>query len=44
MARFTYGKTFTKKSSRGKFKKGTRIRYKYNSRGRRVGAVKARRR
>lgn len=37
----TYGKPFRKKSSRGKFKKGTMIRYKYVN-GRRVGAVKSR--
>jgi hypothetical protein len=37
----TYGKPFRKKSSKGKFKKGTMIRYKYVN-GRRVGAVKSR--
>lgn len=37
----TYGKAFRKKSSRGKFKKGTKIQYKYVN-GRRVGARKAR--
>lgn len=36
-----YGKAFRKKSSRGKFRKGTLIRYKYQN-GRRVGAVKSR--
>jgi len=42
MAKTTYGKKFRKKSSKGKHKKGTWIRYKYSN-GRRVGAVKARR-
>ena len=37
----TFGKAFRKKSSRGKFKKGTLIRYKYVN-GRRVGSEKAR--
>ena len=37
----TFGKAFRKKSSRGKFKKGTMIRYKYVN-GRRVGAEKTR--
>ena len=37
----TYGKTFRKKTSKGKFKKGTLIKYKYQY-GRRVGAVKSR--
>ena len=37
----TFGKAFRKKSSRGKFKKGTMIRYKYVN-GRRVGSEKAR--
>jgi hypothetical protein len=37
----TYGKPFRKKSSRGKFKKGTWIKYKYVN-GRRVGSVKSR--
>ena len=37
----TYGKSFRKKSSKGKFKKGTLIRYKYVN-GRRVGAEKSR--
>ena len=36
-----YGKSFRKKTSRGKFPKGTLIKYKY-VRGRKVGAVKAR--
>jgi len=36
-----YGKAFRKKTSKGKFKKGTLIRYKYVN-GRRVGAVKSR--
>ena len=42
MARKTtkYGKAFKKKTSGGKFRKGTLIRYKYVN-GRRVGAVKA---
>ena len=34
------GKAFRKKSSGGKFRKGTMIQYKYVN-GRRVGAVKA---
>ena len=37
----TFGKPFRKKSSKGKFKKGTMIRYKYVN-GRRVGAEKSR--
>lgn len=41
MARTRYGKAFRKSSSKGKFRKGTLIRYKYVN-GRRVGAVKAR--
>lgn len=36
----TYGKPFRKKSSKGKFRKGTWIRYKYVN-GRRVGSVKS---
>lgn len=43
MARTRYGKAFRKKSSKGKFRKGTLIRYKYVN-GRRVGAVKSRKR
>ncbi len=35
------GKAFKKKTSGGKFRKGTLIQYKYVN-GRRVGAVKAR--
>jgi len=35
------GKAFRKKTSGGKFRKGTMIQYKYVN-GRRVGAVKAR--
>lgn len=35
------GKPFAKKTSSGKFRKGTMIQYKYVN-GRRVGAVKAR--
>lgn len=35
-----YGKPFRKKSSRGKFKKGTMIRYVYKGR-KRIGAVRA---
>jgi len=38
-----YGKAFKKKGTRGKFKKGTLVQYKYEN-GRRVGTVKARRR
>lgn len=38
----SYGKPFRKKNSRGKHKKGTLIKYKYQN-GRRVGAVKHRR-
>lgn len=42
--RFTgLGKAFKKKGTRGKFKKGTWIRYKYKN-GRRVGAVRSTRR
>lgn len=37
----TFGKAFRKKSSKGKFKKGTWIKYKYVN-GRRVGSVKSR--
>ena len=37
----TYGKPFRKKGSRGKHKKGTLIKYKYQG-GRRVGAVRHR--
>lgn len=37
----TYGKAFKKKSSRGKFRPGTLVKYKYVN-GRRVGTVKAR--
>ena len=36
-----FGKAFKKKSSRGKFKKGTLVRYKYVN-GRRVATEKAR--
>jgi predicted RNA-binding protein len=36
----TYGKSFRKKTSGGKFKKGTLIQYTYQN-GRRVGARKA---
>ena len=39
----TFGKPFKKKTTSGKFKKGTWIKYKYNSKGRRIGAVKSRR-
>ena len=35
----TYGKAFRKKTSRGKHRKGTLIKYKYQN-GRRVGAVR----
>ena len=38
----TYGKAFRKKTSSGKFRKGTWIKYKYQG-GRRVGAVKSKR-
>jgi hypothetical protein len=41
MAKTRYGKAFRKKTSRGKFRKGTLIRYKYVN-GRKVGAVKSR--
>ncbi len=41
MAKARFGKAFRKKSSRGKFRKGTWIRYKYVN-GRKVGAVKSR--
>jgi len=37
----TYGKAFKKKTTSGKFRKGTLIKYKYQN-GRRVGAVKDR--
>jgi hypothetical protein len=37
----TYGKAFKKKGSRGKFRRGTLVKYKYVN-GRRVGTVKAR--
>lgn len=37
----TYGKAFRKKTSGGKHRKGTMIRYKYVN-GRRVGSVKSR--
>ena len=40
-SRTTYGKAFRKKSSSGKFRKGTWIKYKYVN-GRRCGAVKSR--
>lgn len=36
----TYGAPFRKKSSTGKFRKGTLVKYKYEN-GRRVGCVKA---
>lgn len=36
-----YGKAFRKKGHGGKFRKGTWIKYKYNSRGKKVGAVKS---
>lgn len=39
--RTSYGKAFRKKTSSGKFKKGTWIKYKYQN-GRRVGAVASR--
>lgn len=39
----TYGKPFKKKGSRGKHRKGTMIKYKYQN-GRRVGAVRHSRR
>lgn len=38
----TYGKSFKKKGTSGKFRKGTLVQYKYVN-GRRVGTVKARR-
>lgn len=41
MAKTRYGKAFRKKNSKGKFRKGTLIRYKYVN-GKRVGAVKSR--
>lgn len=41
MAKTTYGKSFRKKSSKGKFKRGTLVRYKYVN-GRRVGTVQSR--
>ncbi len=37
-----YGKPFRKKSNKGKHRRGTWIRYKYEN-GRRVGAVKSKR-
>lgn len=37
----TYGKSFRKKSSKGKFRKGTLVRYKYVN-GRRVATEKSR--
>ncbi len=37
----TYGKAFRKKGSKGKLKKGTWVKYKYQN-GRRVGTVKSR--
>ena len=37
----TYGKAFKKKGSRGRFRRGTLVKYKYVN-GRRVGTVKAR--
>jgi hypothetical protein len=37
----TFGKAFRKKTSKGKFSKGTWIKYKYQN-GRRVGAVQSR--
>ena len=40
-SKVTYGKAFKKKGSRGKFRKGTLVKYKYEN-GRRVGTVKAR--
>lgn len=43
MVKTRYGKSFRKKNSRGKFRKGTMIRYKYVN-GRKVGAVKSRKR
>jgi hypothetical protein len=39
--KITYGKAFKKKGSRGNFRKGTLVKYKYEN-GRRVGTVKAR--
>ena len=39
--KITYGKAFKKKTTSGKFRKGTLIKYKYQN-GRRVGAVKSR--
>lgn len=38
----TYGKSFKKASSKGSFRKGTMIQYKYVN-GRRVSTVKAKR-
>ena len=38
-----FGKAFKKKTSKGKFRKGTWIKYKYLN-GKRVGAVKSRKR
>lgn len=40
--RTTYGDAFKKQTSKGKFKKGTLVQYKYVN-GRRVATVKARR-
>jgi hypothetical protein len=37
----TFGKIFKKKGTGGKFRKGTKVQYKYVN-GRRVGTVKAR--
>ena len=37
----TFGKAFRKKGTKGKFKKGTWVKYKYVN-GRRVGTVKSR--
>lgn len=41
MAKTTYGKAWKKKTSKGKHKKGTWIKYKYVN-GRRVGVVRSR--
>jgi hypothetical protein len=38
--KITYGEPFRKKGNKGKFKKGTWIKYKYVN-GRRTGAVKS---
>jgi len=43
MVKTTYGKTFKKKGTRGKFRKGTSVRYKYLN-GKRVSTEKAPRR